>query len=71
MADLKVSMDVRGVPEVRAELDRLRALIKKAELGTENYCPWCNARAVTHDHPADTVTHFETCPAFTVEGEVR
>ena len=60
-----------GLALMQADNARLRALIKAAELGTESYCPWCNAKAIAVDHPADRMEHADTCPAFTPDGTVR
>jgi hypothetical protein len=69
MAEFKMTVSARDVPEVRAELERLRAIIKTAEWadGTHDVdgCPWC---AGSRD---DGSVHTPRCPAFTPEGEVR
>lgn len=52
--------------ELRAEVVRLRGLIKEAEMQSEGghwdeaVCPWCRESS-----------HTATCRAFTPEGEVR
>jgi hypothetical protein len=51
----------------QGEVDRLRALVKKAEWGTESYCPWCNAREDRSNPPR----HYDECVAFTPDGAVK
>jgi hypothetical protein len=65
MADVTVMPRAANVSEVKAELQRLRSLIKQAERAggdlASGLCPWCRS----------WVQHSVACPAFTPEGEVR
>ena len=62
------------VPALLAEVERLRGLIKAAELtsrpcpvrGVAFGCPWCGLRC-----GRDRMIHASDCPAFTPEGEVK
>ena len=62
--------------EWRAEVARLRALIKAAEWegqqgrDADDACPWCGIRRETGGTEPNS-THANDCPAFTPEGEVR
>lgn len=60
--------------EWRAEVARLRALIKAAEWADDyrdlSACPWCQASRETGGVKPNS-THAADCPAFTPEGEVR
>lgn len=55
--------------DLRADNERLRALIKAQERGNHaetasgegDFCPWCGV----------DYRHTSKCPAFTPEGEVR
>jgi hypothetical protein len=79
VAELKMEISCRDVPEVRAELERLRGLIKAVEWssGEDAYsCPWCDADRYLmrygNGRPVKgTGAHRETCPAFTPSGEVK
>jgi hypothetical protein len=59
---------IRERDDALATGDRLRALIKAQEWGSDAHgdpaCPWCPALRIDH-------AHLPTCPAFTPEGEVR
>lgn len=67
MAD--VTIEVFGLPEVKAELDRLRALIKQVEYANKAngsaFCPWCGAE------DEEGAARHTDCPAFTPDGQVR
>jgi len=62
------------VPALLAEVERLRGLIKAAELtsrpdpvrGVAFGCPWCGLRC-----GRDRMIHASDCPAFTPEGKVK
>lgn len=61
-----------AVPELVAEVERLRGLIKHAERegddGLNAACPWCHALFFEwrQENP-----HTADCPAFTPEGKVK
>lgn len=67
LGDMRLTHDT-DVPELIAEVRRLRGLIKRAEWEGMccgcNLCPWCGQRK--GESP-----HTERCPAFTENGEVR
>ncbi len=55
---------------LREQNDRLRALIKQAEMAPTMQiegCPWCAGSGNASDPPR----HTDDCPAFTLDGEVR
>lgn len=56
------------VPDLVAEVERLRELISDIEAGADGDgdCPWCAS------DPVDGYErHFDDCPAFTPEGKVK
>ncbi len=58
-------MDEARLEDVQRDNMRLRELLKKAEWGTEFYCPWCNAKQ-EYEHG-----HYPECSAFTASGDIR
>jgi hypothetical protein len=57
--------------EVFAETLRFCDLIKRAEWGAENFCPWCNARAEMQDDGSLYGEHMRDWPAFNAPGSLR
>ncbi len=66
------------VPELIAEVERLRELVKDAECAgwrgpvvTPGACPWCVGEFRIFGGNGSTVLHAVDCPAFGPEGEVK
>lgn len=58
---------IEAVRRERAEVARLRALVKDAER-VDGYCPWCGCHP---NYSGVDIDHADDCPAFTPEGVVK
>jgi len=61
------------VPDLVAEVERLRSVIKRSEIESYpfDHCPFCQADFSMNSGDNDECLHLPTCPAFYPDGDVK